>query len=52
MTRRDQLALARRVQCPVLVINGTEDKVTVLADARELAIDPRLERRPRPMPRG
>jgi pimeloyl-ACP methyl ester carboxylesterase/predicted glycosyltransferase len=37
VTRRDQLALARRVQCPVLVINGTDDKITVLADARELA---------------
>jgi pimeloyl-ACP methyl ester carboxylesterase/predicted glycosyltransferase len=37
VTRRDQLALARRVQCPVLVISGTQDKVTSHADARELA---------------
>jgi pimeloyl-ACP methyl ester carboxylesterase len=36
-TRRDQLALARRVQCPVLVISGTQDKVTAHADARLLA---------------
>ncbi|MGB7589190.1 MAG: alpha/beta fold hydrolase [Solirubrobacterales bacterium] len=37
VTRRDQLALARRVQCPVLVISGTRDKVTSHADARVLA---------------
>ncbi|HEY5052915.1 MAG TPA: alpha/beta fold hydrolase [Solirubrobacterales bacterium] len=37
VTRRDQLALARRVQCPVLVISGTKDKVTSHADARLLA---------------
>ncbi len=37
VTRRDQLALARRVRCPVLVINGTDDLVTDIADARELA---------------
>jgi pimeloyl-ACP methyl ester carboxylesterase/predicted glycosyltransferase len=37
LTRRDQLALARRVQCPVLVINGTDDKLTNVADARLLA---------------
>jgi len=37
VTRRDQLALARRVQCPVLVISGTKDKVTSHADARALA---------------
>jgi pimeloyl-ACP methyl ester carboxylesterase/predicted glycosyltransferase len=37
VTRRDQLALARRVQCPVLVISGTQDKVTSHADARLLA---------------
>ena len=37
VTRRDQLALARRVTCPVLVINGTKDKVTCVADARALA---------------
>ena len=36
-TRRDQLALARRVRCPVLVICGTEDQVTPFADARALA---------------
>src|SRR5260221_2361446 len=35
--RRDQLALACRVQCPVLVIGGTEDKVTSHPDARALA---------------
>jgi pimeloyl-ACP methyl ester carboxylesterase/UDP:flavonoid glycosyltransferase YjiC (YdhE family) len=37
VTRRDQLALARRVQCPVLVISGTRDKVTAHADAKVLA---------------
>jgi len=37
VTRRDQLALARRVQCPVLVISGTKDKVTSHAEARALA---------------
>jgi len=37
VTRRDQLALARRVRCPVLVISGTEDGVTAFADARALA---------------
>ena len=37
VTRRDQLALARRVQCPVLVISGTKDKVTSHADARAVA---------------
>src|SRR5204863_172443 len=26
-TRRDQLALARRVRCPVLVISGMKDKI-------------------------
>jgi pimeloyl-ACP methyl ester carboxylesterase/predicted glycosyltransferase len=36
VTRRDQLALARRVRCPVLVISGTKDKVTSHADARAL----------------
>jgi pimeloyl-ACP methyl ester carboxylesterase/predicted glycosyltransferase len=36
-TRRDQLALARRVRCPVLVISGTEDRVTPHADAKLLA---------------
>jgi predicted glycosyltransferase len=37
VTRGDQLALARRVRCPVLVISGTRDKVTSHADARLLA---------------
>jgi pimeloyl-ACP methyl ester carboxylesterase len=37
VTRRDQLALARRVRCPVLVISGKKDKVTSHADARVLA---------------
>ncbi|MGH2938402.1 MAG: alpha/beta fold hydrolase [Solirubrobacterales bacterium] len=37
VTRRDQLALAGRVRCPVLVISGTKDKVTPHADARALA---------------
>jgi pimeloyl-ACP methyl ester carboxylesterase len=37
VTRRDQLALARRAQCPVLVISGKKDKVTSHADARALA---------------
>jgi pimeloyl-ACP methyl ester carboxylesterase len=36
-TRRDQLALARRVRCPVVVICGTKDEVTPFADARALA---------------
>jgi pimeloyl-ACP methyl ester carboxylesterase/predicted glycosyltransferase len=36
-TRRGQEELARRLSCPVLVINGTKDKVTPLADARALA---------------
>ncbi|HKT83789.1 MAG TPA: alpha/beta hydrolase [Solirubrobacterales bacterium] len=37
VTRRAQLALARRVQCPVLAIGGTADKVTPFADAKLLA---------------
>lgn len=37
VTRRDQLALAQRLKCPVLVINGTKDKITPFADARALA---------------
>lgn len=37
LTRRDQLDLARRVQCPTLVISGTDDRVTPHADARLLA---------------
>ena len=36
LTRHDQLTLARRVRCPVLVINGTDDKLTSFADARLL----------------
>ena len=36
-TRRDQLALARRVRCPVLVICGTNDVNTSPADADALA---------------
>ena len=37
LTRRDQRALARRVRCPVLIINGTQDKISPLADAKALA---------------
>ncbi|WP_183095125.1 alpha/beta fold hydrolase [Nocardioides stalactiti] len=37
ITRRDQTALAQKVQCPVLVISGTHDKLTPHADAKELA---------------
>ena len=36
-TRRDQLALARRVRCPVLVVCGTKDQITSYADAKALA---------------
>jgi pimeloyl-ACP methyl ester carboxylesterase/predicted glycosyltransferase len=36
-TRRAQLDLARRVKCPVLVINGTRDRLTGIEDARLLA---------------
>jgi pimeloyl-ACP methyl ester carboxylesterase len=36
-TRHDQLALARRLRCPVLVISAPNDKVTAHADARALA---------------
>ncbi|HEX3316434.1 MAG TPA: alpha/beta fold hydrolase [Solirubrobacteraceae bacterium] len=36
-TRRDQLALARRVQCPVLVVSAKNDKLTAYADAKALA---------------
>ena len=36
-TRRDQLALARRVRCPVMVVCGTKDKITAFADAKALA---------------
>jgi len=37
MTRRHQLALARRLKCPVLVICGTDDKITPFADSKVLA---------------
>jgi pimeloyl-ACP methyl ester carboxylesterase len=36
-TRRDQMALARRVRCPVLVISAPNDKITAHADAKALA---------------
>jgi pimeloyl-ACP methyl ester carboxylesterase/predicted glycosyltransferase len=36
-TRRDQTALAERVRCPVLVIHGTDDRITPYADGRALA---------------
>ncbi len=36
-TREGQRKLARRLSCPVLVINGTEDRITPIADARALA---------------
>jgi pimeloyl-ACP methyl ester carboxylesterase/predicted glycosyltransferase len=36
-TRRAQLALARRVQCPVLVVSAPDDRITAHADARALA---------------
>lgn len=36
-TRRDQLALARRVRCPVLVISAPNDKINAHADAKALA---------------
>jgi pimeloyl-ACP methyl ester carboxylesterase len=36
-TRRDQLALARRARCPVLVISAPNDKITAHADAKALA---------------
>jgi pimeloyl-ACP methyl ester carboxylesterase len=35
-TRRDQLALACRVRCPVLVISAPNDKITAHADAKAL----------------
>jgi pimeloyl-ACP methyl ester carboxylesterase len=35
-TRRDQLALARRLRCPVLVISAPNDKITAHADAKAL----------------
>ena len=36
-TRKDQTALAERIQCPVLVIHGTEDEITPYADGKALA---------------
>ena len=36
-TRRDQIELARRVRCPVLVIHGTKDQITPYADGKALA---------------
>ena len=36
-TRREQVALARRVRCPVLVISSPNDKITAYADAKALA---------------
>src|SRR5829696_8011832 len=36
-TRRDQTELAKRVRCPVLVIHGTDDRVTPYADGKALA---------------
>jgi pimeloyl-ACP methyl ester carboxylesterase/predicted glycosyltransferase len=37
VTRRDQVALAERVKCPVLVIHGNEDEITPYADGKALA---------------
>jgi predicted glycosyltransferase len=37
LKRSEQLALARRVRCPVLVIHGRHDRVRSHADGRELA---------------
>jgi pimeloyl-ACP methyl ester carboxylesterase len=36
-TRREQTKLAQRVDCPVLVIHGTKDRVTPYADGKALA---------------
>lgn len=36
-TRRDQMALARRMRCPALVISSPHDKITSHADAKALA---------------
>jgi pimeloyl-ACP methyl ester carboxylesterase/predicted glycosyltransferase len=36
-TRRDQVALAERVECPVLVIHGTKDRITPYDDGKALA---------------
>ena len=37
VTRRDQVALAQRVRCPVLVISAPNDKINAHADAKTLA---------------
>ena len=37
VSRRAQLALARRLRCPVLVIGGARDRITRFADAEVLA---------------
>jgi len=36
-TRKDQIALAKKVRCPVLVIHGTDDQITPYADGKALA---------------
>ena len=36
-SRREQIALAERVDCPVLVIHGTKDRITPYADGKALA---------------
>jgi pimeloyl-ACP methyl ester carboxylesterase/predicted glycosyltransferase len=36
-TRRGQKALARRVRCPVLVVHGTQDRITPYSDGKALA---------------
>jgi pimeloyl-ACP methyl ester carboxylesterase/predicted glycosyltransferase len=36
-TKRDQIALARRVQCPVLAIHGTNDRIQPYSDGKALA---------------
>jgi pimeloyl-ACP methyl ester carboxylesterase/predicted glycosyltransferase len=36
-TRRDQIELAKRVRCPVLVIHGTDDAILPYSDGKALA---------------
>ena len=36
-TKRDQLALAARVQCPLLAIHGTDDRIQPYSDGKALA---------------
>ena len=36
-SRRKQIALAKRVKCPVLVLHGTKDQITPYADGKVLA---------------